>query len=174
MVEIAPVPPRSLAGIASLRDRDRLHDALQAEFGTPVPMTASFVWRGERLLACVAPGRFLAAGDAQAAIPARLAKTLDGLAAVTDQSDMWAAWLVSGEGVRECLARVVPVELAPATFQIGHLALTRAGHLDVRVLRHADDNYEIAVTRSVAADLLYALNAASHGLPRTDPASQKH
>ncbi len=164
MPDLAPVPPRSVAGIASFRDQDRLHDALRTEFGATLPTKGGFVQAGTVTLACVAPTRFLAIGDSGANLPARLAKTLDGLAAVTDQSDMWATWLVSGTDVRECLARVVPIDLAAEVFQVGDLALTRAGHLDVRICRVGSDVYEVAVTRSVAADLLYALEQAKKGL----------
>ena len=157
MPELAPVPARSIAGISSLRDRERLCAALQAELGAPVPARPSFVQAGPITLACLAPARFLAVGDAGAQLHARLATTLDGLAAVTDQSDMWAAWRVSGPDVRDCLARVVPIDLAPDVFRIGDLALTRSGHLDVRVSRTGVDAYELAVTRSTAADLLHAL-----------------
>ena len=74
---------------------------------------------------------------------------------------MVAAWQVSGAGARDLLARVVPIDLAPSVFQVGGLALTRAGHLGVRVSRTNTDTYEIAVTRSTAADLLHALKVAS-------------
>ncbi len=164
MPDLTPVPPRSIAGIASFCDQDRFHAASRLAFGAPLPMKG-FVQAGAITLARVAPTRFLATGDAGADLPARLAKTLDGLAAVTDQSDMWAAWRMSGDSVREWLARVVPVDLAADIFQIGDLALTRAGRLDVRVCRVDADAYEVAVTRSVAADLVHALEQAKTGYP---------
>jgi sarcosine oxidase subunit gamma len=76
---------------------------------------------------------------------------------------MWAAWRLCGAHARDCLARVVPVDLDPDIFQVGNLALTRAGHLDVRICRIEADAYEITVTRSTAADLLHALSAALRG-----------
>ncbi len=164
MPDITRVPPRSIAGIASFREQDRLHAALRSAFGAAPPTKASFVQAGAVTLACIAPTRFLASADNGANLPARFAKTLEGLAAITDQSDMWATWHVSGGGVRDCLARVVPIDLTPDVFRIGDLALTRAGHLEVRVCRVGLDDYEIAVTRSVAADLLHALEEAKKGL----------
>ena len=163
MAELDPVAPRSIAGIASFRDQHRMHAALQAELRAALPTKASFVQAGDVTLACLAPARFVATGPADANLPARLANVLDGLAAITDQSDMWAAWRVSGAGVRDWLARVVPVDLAADVFQVGDLALTRAGHLDVRVWRVGPDAYEIAVTRSVAKDLLHALEEGKKG-----------
>ena len=164
MPDLSPVPPRSVAGIASFRDEAALHSALAAEFGASVPSKASFLQAGPITLACIAPTRFLASGDAGANLPARLARTLDGLAAVTDQSDMWATWRASGAGVREWLARVVPIDLEKSVFQVGDLALTRAGHLDVRIWRVAGEAYEIAVTRSAAGNLLHALEEGKKGL----------
>ncbi len=169
MPDLAPVPPRSIAGIASFRDRDRLLAALHAALGAAPPDTARFVSAGAATLACIAPARYLAWGAADANLPAHLARTLDGLAAITDQSDMWASWRVSGADVRECLARVVPIDLAPDIFQVGDLALTRAGHLDVRVCRVDSEAYEVAATRSVAADLLHVLEQACRGLPSFRP-----
>ena len=40
--------------------------------------------------------------------------------------------------------------MAPACLRVGDLALTRAGHLNVRLWRCADLDYELAVTRSYA------------------------
>ena len=164
MLDISPVPPGSIAGVASFRDLARMHAVWEAEFGVQVPDKSSFIQCGAVTLACLAPARFLASGAAGANLPARLAQMLDGVAAVTDQSDMWAAWRVSGANARECLARVVPVDVAAEIFRVGDLALTRAGHLNVRLFRVDVDIYEIAVTRSVGADLLHALEHANKGL----------
>ena len=160
MSDISRVPPRSVAGIGSFNDRTRLLDALQNEFGVPIPTTPGTVQAGAITIACLAPGRFLASGAADTNLPARLATSLDGLAAVTDQSDMWATWQVTGASVRERLARVVPIDLAADTLPVGGVALTRASHLDVRVCRVGADTYEVSVTRSFAEDLLHALTSA--------------
>jgi sarcosine oxidase subunit gamma len=166
MVDLTAVAPRSIAGIGSFRDTGRLCQALRAEFGAAPPEKAGFIQAGAITLARIAPARFLAAGPADADLAARLAKALEGLAAVTDQSDMWSIWRVSGPGVRDCLARVVPIDLATTIFQVGDLALTRAGHLDVRLCRIETDAYEIAGTRSMADDLLHALESARKDLPK--------
>lgn len=152
MADLTPIPPRSIAGIASFRDQAALHTALTAECA---------LHAGRITLARLAPTRFLATGPVDACLPARLADALRGLAAVTDQSDMWAAWRVSGADSREHLARVVPVDLDG---EMGDVVLTRAGHLDVRVCRVGADDYEIAVSRSFSADLRHALEEADRGL----------
>ncbi len=160
MPDITQAPLRAIAAIGSFRDRDRVLAVLQAELGTEIPTTPRLVQAGALAIACLAPRRFLAFGAPDANLVARLARSLDGLAAVTDQSDMWATWHLSGGGVRECLARVVPIDLSPVVFRIGDLALTRAGHLDVRLSRTDAEAYEIAVNRSLGADLLHACEDA--------------
>ncbi len=156
-VTIGEAPPGSLAGIAAFRDRARLMAALRAAFGVDVPVTSRYVQAGGVALSCLAPGRFLASGARDADLPARLARSLAGLAAVTDQSDMWAVFVVSGASVREVLAKVVPVDLGDDQFRTGDVALTRAGHLDVRLWRMTEHSYEISTTRSFGTDLRHLL-----------------
>jgi sarcosine oxidase subunit gamma len=157
-VTITAAAPRAAAGIAGFRDRDRLLAALQAEFGADIPSTPRFVQTGALTLSCLAPARYFVTAPRDSDLPARLAESLAGLAAVTDQSDLWACFSLSGSRSRETLARVVPVDLTPAKFRAGDLALTRAGHLDVRLWRLAEHSYDIAVARSYAEDLRYWLD----------------
>ena len=159
-VSIARAPPRSLAAIGAFGDPAALRAALAAEFAVSVPTTPAWVRAGTTTLACLAPARYLAAGPREADLPAHLAAALAGLAAVTDQSDMWDTFVVSGEHVHELLARVVPVELGA----VGALALTRAGHLDVRVCRIAELDYEVSAWRSYGPDLLHALTVSKQAL----------
>ena len=163
MSDISRLPPRSIAAIGSFNDRARLLGALHTEFGVAIPSTPGTAQAGPITIACLAPNRFLASGAADTNLPARLTTSLEGLAAITDQSEMWATWQVTGANAREHLARVVPIDLAPDVFPIGSFALTRASHLDVRLCRTGADTYEISVTRSVADDLLHAWLARAGG-----------
>ena len=159
-VSITRAPPRSMAAIGAFGDPAALLAALAAEFAVSVPTTPACVRAGTTTLACLAPARYLASGPREADLPTRLAAALTGVAAVTDQSDMWATFVVSGEDVPELLARLVPVELGA----VGALALTRAGHLDVRVCRVGELDYEVSVWRSYGPDLLHALTVSKQGL----------
>jgi sarcosine oxidase subunit gamma len=154
---ITPTAPRSAAGIAAFRDQAALRAALQTNFGVAPPTTPSFVQIGTVTLSCLAPTRYYVTGPRDAGLPGLLAKSLSGLAAITDQSDLLTSFTLTGPETRETLARIVPVDLTPAKFPIGALALTRAGHLDVRLWRMAELTYELAVTRSCANDLRHAL-----------------
>ena len=156
-IDIEVAAPRSWAGVGAFKDQARLAAALEAEFGVALPATGSFVQAKGVTFSCLAPARFLASAERDAGLPARLAKSLDGIAAVTDQSDTWAIFSLSGALVREHLARVVPIDLGPDRLRVGDLALTRAGHMDVRLWRVAAQVYEIAAARSYARDLRSAL-----------------
>jgi sarcosine oxidase subunit gamma len=151
--------PRSAAGIAAFRDHDAVRAALQTAFGVAPPTTAGFVQAGPVTLSCLSPTRYFATAPRDTNLPRSLAKYLAELAAVTDQSDLWVSYTLAGPAVRETLARLVPVDLAPEKFPVGTLALTRAGHLHVRLWRLAADSYEISVQRSCTDDLRHALGA---------------
>ncbi len=86
--------------------------------------------------------------------------TLDGLAATTDQSDAWAVVAISGAGVGNVLARLVPVDLRGGVFKKNHVAKTMLGHLSVTIVRASADTFEILVMRSMAQTLVHDLDVA--------------
>lgn len=154
-----PAPLRSVVGITSFRDEDRLRAAIQAEFGAALPAALRVVEAGAVSLACLAPRRYLAWGDRGDVLPARLATLLEGIAAVTDQSDLRETVRLDGQAAPQLLARLLPLDLDPDVFQIGALAATRMGHVDALVRRVAAQAYELSVTRSHAEGLHHALQA---------------
>jgi sarcosine oxidase subunit gamma len=163
-ITIAEAMPRSAAGIAAFRDHAGLRAALQAELGADIPDRPCFIQAGGVTLSCLGPARYFATGPRPSNLPERLAQALQGLAAITDQSDLWQVFTCSGTNIREQLARLVPIDLRPESFPIGSLALTRAGHFDARVWRIGDDVYELAVARSYAEDLIYLLRRQADAL----------
>jgi len=156
-ITIERAAPRSIAAVGAYADRAPLLSALMAEFGITIPAPQSFIRSASITLSCLSPSRYLASADRDANLPGRLAKSLSGLAAITDQSDQWAIFTLSGAHSRDALARLVPIDLAPKKFPIGALALTRASHLDARLWHVAEDAYELAVTRSCEADFRFRL-----------------
>jgi len=150
--------PRSITALTAFRDHPAFLAALQAECGLPPPTTPGFIRAENLTLSCLAPGRYLATAECHANLPLRFA-ALSALAAITDQSDQWHTLILTGPV--DALARLVPINLAPASFPIGGLALTRAGHLNIRLWHVAEATYEIATSRSYAADLSHALQALS-------------
>ncbi len=162
MSELVDLPLRSMAGIGAFRNQLGLHEVLRREFWISAPDAIGFVEAGAIRLSRLGPARYLVSGDRVADLPARLARALDGIAAVTDQSDLWSSFAATGDNVREVLSRVVPVDLHQANFPVGGLALTRAGHLDVRLFHTSDLQFEISVARSYAEDLRHLLQLANH------------
>ena len=161
-VAIEAAPSRSVAGIGAFGDPSAVLAALHGEFGVAVPASIGFAEAGALRLSRLGPSQFLASGNRDADLPGRLARVLDGVGAVTDQSDLWICFVASGGFVREVLGRVVPVDLRPAQFPVGGLALTRAGHLDVRLFRTGEMQFEIAAARSYAEDLRHVLQVSAH------------
>jgi heterotetrameric sarcosine oxidase gamma subunit len=81
-------------------------------------------------------------------------------AAVTDQSDGWAVLSVSGAGLVDVLARLVPTDLRRTAFPVGGAIRTQLGHMNVVLLRTGDHAVEIMVFRSMARTAWHELETA--------------
>lgn len=90
--------------------------------------------------------------------------SLEGLAAITDQSDAWAMVRIEGAEVEAVLARLVPVDLRESVFAENHVAKTMLGHLSVTITRVAPQAFEIMVMRSMAQTLVHDLEVAMRGV----------
>ncbi|MEJ6402560.1 sarcosine oxidase subunit gamma [Yoonia sp. 2307UL14-13] len=90
--------------------------------------------------------------------------TLDGFAAVSDQSDAWAITRASGAGVEDMLARLVPMDLRPSAFRNGHTARTMLRHMSVSITRVGAQAFEIMAMRSMAGTLVHELESAARGV----------
>jgi sarcosine oxidase subunit gamma len=88
---------------------------------------------------------------------------LNGQAAITDQTDAWAVVRISGAGVEDVLARLVPIDLCAKTFRKGHTARTLIGHMTGSVTRLGPNSFEIMVMRSMASTLVHELETAAKG-----------
>lgn len=85
-------------------------------------------------------------------------------AALTDQSDAWAAVELSGPGVEDVLARCVPVDLSQAGFKRGHTARTLLQHMNASITRTGTETFLILVFRSMAGTLKHDLQTAMAGV----------
>ena len=81
-------------------------------------------------------------------------------AALTDQSDAWTAVQVSGAGVEDVLARMVPGDVSAAAFKRGHTARTQVQHMNGSLTRIGADSFVILVFRSMAGTLRHDLERA--------------
>lgn len=114
---------------------------------------------GTRTL-CLGPGRYLVFGPAPEGVDA----------AITDQSDAWAALVLEGPGARDVLARLTPVDLRDTALAPGQSAQTLLGYMTATLIRSGGERYEILVFRSMAATAVHELatamrHVAARGLP---------
>ena len=82
---------------------------------------------------------------------------LAGAAALTDQSGGWAGVSLTGPGLAEALARLVPVDLRLSVFPQGAAIRAPVNHMSAVILRTGPDAVEIWVFRSMARTLWHEL-----------------
>ena len=128
--------------------------AVGAELGLafPAPNTVSedgaarLVWAGRDLA-------FLIGGAA----PERLA-ALNGLAAVTDQSDAWVTLTLTGPSTVEVLARLVPLDLRGTAR--GQVFRTGLGHMPLVLIAEGADSFTLMTFRSMARTAWHEIEEA--------------
>lgn len=112
------------------------------------------------------PGKLIAQGGARIAWSGRDqaflmgARPNAGLArhgAIVDQSDAWAHLVLEGPGARAVLARLVPIDLAPAACPPASALRTLLGHMPMLLLHPGGDRFEILVFRSMAGTAIHEL-----------------
>jgi len=129
--------------------------------GVPVVDGPQWSSHGELALLGSGPGTWLALAEGAADHTQRLRAALGPLASVTDQSGTYVILRMAGPEARTVLQRGAPVDLHPAAFGPGCVAVTVIAHIGV-VIRQLDDTpaYEVAVFRSYAASFRHWLDQA--------------
>jgi len=127
---------------------------LAEQLGLPVPQVPRRVVSGAFALASVGPGAFLATHEEGSGPFLAALRPVAGVS-VSDQSDAYSIWRLSGPGVRRVLSRIVPLDLHPSVFEVDAVAVTSAGHMGATLWRLEDGAggepvFEIAVYRSYA------------------------
>lgn len=137
------------ARVAALADRLRQH------YGVELPHGPRRVASGVCALAGIGPQSWLATVEHAANSVAVLLKAAIGDAAsVVDQSDGYPVLRMLGPRVRETLRKMVPIDLHPRAFDVGHVAVTGAGHIGVSLWRLEDHPagwpvFEMSIPRSM-------------------------
>ncbi|MBN9526782.1 MAG: hypothetical protein J0H82_11285 [Alphaproteobacteria bacterium] len=151
---------RFLASIEARRGQaGAVAATIAAAYGIDLPSAGRWAGGADIAFAWAGPGEWSAIADRP--IARDLAGRLAGQAAVTDQSDGWHLTEVSGLRVRDTLAKMLPIDLDPAALPPGAVALTRAGHIDLRLRHLSAGVYELAVFRSLGADFAGWLEASA-------------
>ncbi|MBD3625848.1 MAG: sarcosine oxidase subunit gamma [Rhodobacteraceae bacterium] len=78
---------------------------------------------------------------------------------LTDQSDGWAGFRLTGQGARAVLARVCPLDLHPSNFPDGATARSELAHMAASITAEAD-GFLILVMRSFVGTALDEIETA--------------
>lgn len=142
ITSVAPYPGR-LAGVnAALAP---LGLAFPAPNSQSVKGTARLVWTGR---------------DQAFLIGVAAPEGLSEHAALTDQSDGWAALGLSGPAAVQAMARLVPLDLRAASFPPGQVCRAALGHMAMILTRSGPQAFEILVFRSMARTAWHELGDA--------------
>lgn len=153
-VTLTEAAPEHMTSLAPYIGQDAaLARALQQAHGVawPAPNRATgrdgarALWFGQRMALLIGP-------QADEALAAH--------AALTDQSDAWAAVTLEGAGARDVLARLTPLDLRAGVFRRGHTARTDLRHMMASITRLGPDRYRIMVFRGFAETLVHDLTTA--------------
>ena len=126
------------------------------------------VARALRLLGLTfpAPNTFVSVGEATLVWMARNQAFLIGLAqpdvagaALTDQSDGWAALRLEGVAASDALMRLYPIDLRLQSFAVGDAARAPLNHMQSVVMRTAPYAFDILVFRSMARSAWHEVEA---------------
>tara|TARA_R110002049_G_scaffold140930_8_gene302384 strand:+ start:3536 stop:4078 length:543 start_codon:yes stop_codon:yes gene_type:complete len=147
------VDPGTLTSLSPFGDEAALSDALQSAMGVALPKPGrSTAKDGTR---CIWFGR-----DTALLIGPQPAAALADHGAVVDVSDGWAAVSLSGAASVDVLARLVPLDLRPATFKIGHTARCQVQHMAASITRTGADAFLILAFRSMIGSLVHDVKQA--------------
>lgn len=114
----------------------------------------------------IGPGRWLATHDAGTPGFIRdLARQLEGLASVVDQSDSVGLLRLSGPALLEVLTKGVAIDLSAAAFPAGSVAATQIAHVGVTLWKVDEaPTFHLAVARGYAGSFLHWLEASAAGV----------
>ena len=158
-VSLAEIVVDQITSIAPYARKDKLVSAaLKEQVGVGLPGVGRSLGKGDTLIQWAGHRTWFLRGAA----------SLDGLAAVTDQSDAWAIVELAGAAAEDVLARLVPVDLRAGTFKKGHTVRTLLGHMNVLLMRTGPQAFEIMAMRSMAGTLVHELEQAMRGVAARD------
>ncbi|MDD2877488.1 MAG: sarcosine oxidase subunit gamma family protein [Acidiphilium sp.] len=147
----------SIAGIAAFKGR---RAALEAALGLTLPHTPRRVAHGTTNYLWNGHDAWLAMSETPALLE-NLTTVAAKFAAITDQSDGFVAFRVSGFHRRAILKKLVPIDLHQDVFAPDAVALTLAGQLPVKLWMQDDGSFALAGLRSFSRALHHALEEAA-------------
>lgn len=161
LVDVHELTGFVLVQACTRRDTDAAIRWLSSLAGLPVAAGVGAVTTGPggvRVLG-TGPGRWLVRSDT----PWQRDGTGAGVT-LTDLSDAWRLFQISGIAARRLLAGGCPLELDPRRFAPGRCATTRYDEFRILLGCSAPDNYDLYVERSYAEDLRSRIVVRAAGL----------
>lgn len=157
-----------IARIAARKGRSpELVALFGASYGVEPPNAPRCVSRADVSIAGIAPQTWLAMSEGTGnGFPHSLQSLLGHCALVIDQSDAHVIVRLTGPKVRQALAKLLAIDIHPRTFQVGDLAQTVCGYMNVMLWRVQDSApdvaaFEIWAGRSLAVSLHEAISHAA-------------
>jgi len=154
----------AIATIILRRDKLReLAAAVTANFAIDLPVGAEWTANNGLALLGTGPGKWLAINDARGTeFVSNLETQLQGFASVVEQSDGLGVLRLSGRALSETLAKGVQIDLAPAAFPTGSVAVTSIAHIGATLWKVDDrPTIDVAVARSLSNSFLHWLEASA-------------
>lgn len=168
---------------SALSGRECRHGTCRLVETTPGPITLLALYPGARdamseCLMRTVGAKFPAPGRVETGQGARLVwagreqafligdhpdSSLSAHGCVSDQTDGWAALVLTGTQAADVLARLTPLDLRPVSLGPGQTARSLLGHMIAHVTPVAD-GFEILVWRSMARTAVHEIEAAMKGV----------
>ncbi len=165
---MATVADAGLQGMITLRgdlSSKVLAAAVKAATGAKVPAQRKIETSESGAAAWMSPDELLLLVPYEAAVAttAELAEALKGEHALTaNVSDARSFFTISGEGARETLAKISPVDLSPEAFAPGDFRRSRTAQVAAAFWLEADGSLRLVCFRSVGAYMFNLLSNAAH------------
>jgi heterotetrameric sarcosine oxidase gamma subunit len=154
----------AIATIILRRDKLReLAAAVTANFAVDLPVGAEWTANNGVAVLGTGPGKWLAINDTRdTEFVSNLETQLKGFASVVEQSDGLGVLRLSGPALSETLAKGIQIDLAPAAFPTGSVAVTSIAHIGATLWKVDDrPTIDVAVARSLSNSFLHWLEASA-------------
>lgn len=161
-VTLAEVPDLGLAAVAiPPRGKTALAKAVRGAWGLALPDPGhSAAKNGVRVIRTTPDQLLIAVDGGGLAAEAAVADALGAAGYVTGQSDAFVALRIGGARVRDCLERIVMLDLDPAAFPVDRAERTLMEHMGSIICREGSDSFLLLSGRSSAHSFLHAVETS--------------
>ena len=155
-------PESILSVLAHKNKRDLVCNRSKSAFEIKMRDDGSRNYQGKCTALGIGPGRWLFLGDDAD----RVQTMFNGVASISDHTDGYAIFGVSGMRAISTLAKGISIDLHPTYFTDEFVAVTVIAHIGAIVWKNTSDEFAIAVFRSYAESFWHWLkiSAAEFGL----------